>query len=161
MENYLVLNGQKIELTPEQYQEVCNAVSLNEKSLFGRKERNEIYYYIGDDSFVYSSKDQGGIADTLHYGNANYCSDRKLMKKRSNYEALERILWRFSEDNGGAGSYTIYINTDKNRWDVLDIRISAVLFGPTFCSRQVANEAIEVAEKWLSSNNLEPRDVFF
>lgn len=161
MENYLVLNGQKIELTPEQYQEVCNAVSLNEKSLFGRKERNEIYYYIGDDSFVYSSKDRGGIADTLHYGNANYCSDRKLMKKRSNYEALERILWRFSEDNGGAGSYTIYINTDKNRWDVLDIRISAVLFGPTFCSRQVANEAIEVAEKWLSSNNLEPRDVFF
>lgn len=25
MKNYLVLNGQKIELTPEQYQEVCNA----------------------------------------------------------------------------------------------------------------------------------------
>lgn len=161
MENYLVLNGQKIELTPEQYQEVCNAVSPKEKSLFGRKEGNEIYYYIGDDSFVYPSKDRGWVADTLHYGNANYCSDRKLMKKRSNYEALERILWRFSEDNGGAGSYTIYINTDKNRWDVLDIRISAVLFGPTFCSRQVANEAIEVAEKWLSSNNLEPKDVFF
>lgn len=83
------------------------------------------------------------------------------MEKRSNYEVLERVLWRFSEENGGAGSYTIYINIDKNRWDVLDIRISAILFGPTFCSRQVANEAIEVAEKWLSSNNLEPEDVFF
>lgn len=161
MENYLVLNGQKIELTPEQYQEVCNAVSPKEKSLFGRKERNEIYYYIGDDGFVYSSKDRGEVADTLHYGNANYCSDKNLMKKRSNYETLERILWRFSEDNGGAGSYTIYINIDKNRWDVLDIRISAILFGPTFCSRQVANKAIEVAEKWLSSNNLELEDVFF
>ena len=160
MKNYLVLNGQKIELTPEQYQEVCNAVSPK-KSPFGRKERNEIYYYIGDDGFVYSSKDRGEVADTLHYGNANYCSDKNLMKKRSNYEALERILWRFSEDNGGAGSYTIYINIDKNRWGVLDIRISAILFGPTFCSRQVANKAIEVAEKWLSSNNLEPEDVFF
>lgn len=37
MENYLVLNGQKIELTPEQYQKVCNAVSLNEKSPFEKR----------------------------------------------------------------------------------------------------------------------------
>lgn len=161
MENYLVLNGQKIELTPEQYQEVCNAVSPKEKSLFGRKERNEIYYYIGDDGRVGFSKERDWCADILRYGIANYCSVKDLAMKHSNYEALERILWRFSEDNGGAGSYTIYINIDKNRWDVLDIRISAILFGPTFCSRQVANEAIEVAEKWLSSNNLEPEDVFF
>lgn len=38
MENYLVLNGQKIELTPEQYQEVCNAVSPK-KSTFDKKRR--------------------------------------------------------------------------------------------------------------------------
>lgn len=161
MENYLVLNGQKIELTPEQYQKVCNAVSLNEKSPFEKRGEDETYYYIDRDGLVCQDKEQGLCIDALLYANANYCSNKKLMIKRANYEALERVLWRFSEENGGAGSYTIYINTDKNRWDVLDIRISTVLFGPTFCSRQVANEAIEVAEKWLSSNNLEPRDVFF
>ena len=42
MENYLVLNGQKIELTPEQYQGVCNAVSPK-KSPFDRKEKDETY----------------------------------------------------------------------------------------------------------------------
>lgn len=39
MENYLVLNGQKIELTPEQYQKVCNAVLLETKSPFDRREK--------------------------------------------------------------------------------------------------------------------------
>lgn len=131
------------------------------KSPFDRKEKNEIYYYIGDDGRVGFSKERDWCADILRYGIANYCSDKDLAMKRANYEALERILWRFSEDNGGAGSYTIYINTDKNRWDVLDIRISVVLFGPTFCSRQVANEAIEVAKEWLSSSGLAPKDVFF
>lgn len=161
MENYLVLNGQKIELTPEQYKEVCNAVSPKKKSPFDRKERNEAYYYIGENGLVYLCKEQNYCIDILRYGNANYCSDKDLVMKRANYEALERILWRFSEKNGGAGSYTIYIDTDKNRWGVLDIKVPAVLFGPTFCSRQAANEAIEVAKEWLSSNNLELRDVFF
>ena len=160
MENYLVLNGQKIELTPEQYQEVCNAVSPK-KSPFDRKERNEAYYYIGENGLVYFCKEQNYCIDILRYGNANYCSDKDLVMKRANYEALERVLWCFSKENDGAGSYTIYIDTDKNRWGVLDIKVPVVLFGPTFCSRQAANEAIEEAKERLSRKNLEPKDVFF
>lgn len=45
MKNYLVLNGQKIELTPEQYQEVCNAVLLETKSPFDRREKGEAYWF--------------------------------------------------------------------------------------------------------------------
>lgn len=169
MENYLVLNGQKIELTPEQYQEVCNAVTCDrgkkEKSPFGKQKPldQKHYYYIDDVCDVREEIDspEGWFRHTRRYKCANYCTDMKLMKKRANYEALERVLWRFSEENGGAGSYTIYIDIDKNRWGVLDIRVSAVLFGPTFCSRQAANEAIEVAKEWLSRKNLEPEDVFF
>lgn len=160
MENYLVLNGQKIELTPEQYKEVCNAVSPKENTPFSKKE-NRIYYHIGDDGLVSITTDQRLFIDGLRYENANYCSNRDLMVKRANYEALERVLWRFSEENGGAGCYTIYINTDKNSWSTLDIMASTVLFGPTFCSRQVALRAIEVARKWLSDHCLKPKDVFF
>lgn len=40
MKNYLVLNGQKIELTPEQYQEVL----LETKSPFDRREKGEAYW---------------------------------------------------------------------------------------------------------------------
>lgn len=160
MENYLVLNGQKIELTPEQYQEVCNAVSPK-KSPFGRKERNEIYYYIDDDGFVHSDKEQGWPADTLRYGNANYCSDRKLMKKRSNYEALERVLWRFSEENGGAGTYSICYDSQTGDWKTIVKTGNISMFGPTFCCKKVASRAIEVAKEWLSENYFAPEDVFF
>lgn len=75
MENYLVLNGQKIELTPEQYKEVCNAVSPEKKSSFTREE-DAVYYYIGDDGFVSSVKDQGRVIDNLRHETANYCSNR-------------------------------------------------------------------------------------
>lgn len=161
MENYLVLNGQKIELTPEQYKEVCNAVSPKKEIDIFDKEYCKVYFYITDTGGVIRKLDKNELADSLHHLNANYCHNFELMKKRSRYENLERVLWRFSEENGGAGCYTIYMNTDRNSWSTLDIKIPAVLFSPTFCSRQVALRAIEVAKKWLSDNGLEPKDVFF
>ena len=160
MENYLVLNGQKIELTPEQYQEVCNAVS-QKKSPFDRKETNEIYYYIDNDGMVDSVKDRGWVADDFRYENANYCSNKDLMMKRSDYEALERVLWRFSEENGGRGVYFICYDKKIGDWAITDTPAYILLLGPTFCSKNIALRAIEVAKKWLYENNLKPEDVFF
>lgn len=160
MENYLVLNGQKIELTPEQYKEVCNAVSPK-KSPFDRKEKDEIYYFIGDDGIVYSAKDRGWVVDDLRYGNANYCSNKELMMKRSDYEALERVLWRFSEAGSGAGFYSICYNKKVGDWKVTKRAVDVLRPGPTFCSESVALCAIEVAKKWLSDNDLTPEKVFF
>ena len=160
MENYLVLNGQKIELTPEQYQEVCNAVSPK-KSPFDIKETSEIYYYIDNDGMVYSVKDRGWVADDLRYGNANYCSNKSLMMKRADYEALERVLWRFSEKNGGGGVYSICYDKQTGDWET-DVRTGNILLlGPTFCSKAIALSAIEEAKKWLHENDLKPEDVFF
>lgn len=160
MENYLVLNGQKIELTPEQYKEVCNAVSPK-KSSFDRKEKNEIYYYIDNDGIVYSVKDRGWVIDDLRYGNANYCSNKDLMMKRADYETLERILWRFSEENGGRGVYFICYDKKIGGWAITEIPAYIFLLGPTFCCKAIALRAIEVAKKWLYENNLKPEDVFF
>ena len=158
MENYLVLNGQKIELTPEQYQEVCNAVSPK-KSSFEKRGKDENYYYIDNDGIVYSVKDREWVADTLRYGNANYCSNKELMVKRSDYEALERVLWRFSEENGGSGLYSIYYSKKVGGWGTAKADI--LMFGPTFCSKNIALRAIEVAKEWLSDNDLTPEKVFF
>lgn len=33
------------------------------------------------------------------------------------------------------------------------------MFGPTFCCKEVASRAIEVAKEWLSYNGLVPKDV--
>lgn len=161
MENYLVLNGQKIELTPEQYQEVCNAVSLNEKSPFEKRGEDETYYYIDRDGLISRGKEQGLCIDALLYAGANYCSDRKLMKKRSNYEALERVLWRFSEENGGAGVCSICYDSQTGDWKTIVKTGNISMFGPTFCCKKVASRAIEVAKEWLSENYFAPEDVFF
>lgn len=160
MENYLVLNGQKIELTPEQYQEVCNAVSPK-KSPFEKSGKDETYYYIDNDGIVYSAKDRGWVVDDLRYGNANYCSNKELMVKRSDYEALERVLWRFSEAGGGAGFYSICYNKKVGDWKATKRAVDVLIPGPTFCSESVALCAIEVAKKWLSDNDLTPEKVFF
>ena len=161
MENYLVLNGQKIELTPEQYKEVCHAVSPKKKSPFDRKERNEAYYYIGENGLVYLCKEQNYCIDILRYGNANYCSDKDLVMKRANYEALERVLWRFSEEHGGGGAYFIRYDKKIGNWGITETTAYILLLGPTFCSKAIALRAIEEAKKWLSDNNLAPEDVFF
>lgn len=160
MENYLVLNGQKIELTPEQYKEVCNAVSPK-KSPFEKGGKDETYYYIDNDGIVYSAKDRGWVVDDLRYGNANYCSDKDLMMKRANYEALERVLWSFSEENGGAGDYSICYDKRKKEWGATVITKIVLMPIPTFSSEDIALRAIEVAKKWLSDNDLTPEKVFF
>ena len=161
MENYLVLNGQKIELTPEQYQEVCNAVTSKKKTPFDRKEKDETYYFIDNDGIVDSVKDRGWVADDFRYENANYCSNKELMVKRSDYEALERVLWRFSEENGGAGVYSICYDKQTCDWETT-VRTGNILIpSPTFCSKNIALCAIKVAKKWLCENNLKPEDVFF
>lgn len=160
MENYLVLNGQKIELTPEQYKEVCNAVSLK-KSPFEKRGKDETYYYIDMDGLISHGKEQGSRIDALLYAEANYCSNMKLMEKRSNYEVLERILWRFSEENGGAGVFSICYDNQTGDWETTVRTKNISMLGPTFCSKKVARRAIEVAKEWLSVNDLAPEDVFF
>lgn len=160
MENYLVLNGQKIELTPEQYQEVCNAVSLNEKSPFDRREKGEAYWFIGDDGFLCATGEQSRCIDNLHHGIANYCSNKELMAS-ANYETFERILWRFSEENGGGGAYFICYDKKIGDWAITNTPTYILLLGPTFCSKAIALRAIEEAKKWLCENYLKPEDVFF
>ena len=161
MENYLVLNGQKIELTPEQYQEVCNAVSSKKNSSFDRKERNETYYYIDENGVVCSRKEQNWATDVSRYKNANYCSNKELMMRRASYEVLERILWRFSEENGGAGIYSICYDKKTGKWKTAERTANYFMLGPTFCSKNIALRATEVVTKWFSDNGLTSMDIFF
>ena len=110
---------------------------------------------------VYSVKDRGWVIDDLRYGNANYCSNKDLMMKRADYETLERILWRFSEENGGRGAYFICYDKKIGDWAITEIPAYILLLGPTFCSKAIALSAIEEAKKWLRENDLKPEDVFF
>lgn len=64
MKNYLVLNGQKIELTPEQYQEVCNAVLLETKSPFDREKKVKLIGLLAMMVFCVLLESEAGVLIT-------------------------------------------------------------------------------------------------
>lgn len=98
MENYLMLNGKRIDLTAEQIETL---VGKKEKDPFERVERGKIYYFVDYDGRVEFTDDCFAFADDNRYKVGNYCTDEELMEQRALHETLNRLLWRYSMQNGG------------------------------------------------------------
>lgn len=64
------------------------------------------YYFIRSDGCVEVENESNSFCDDEHHKVANYCADRELMCQRALHETLNRLLWRFSLENGG-----------DNEWD--------------------------------------------
>lgn len=97
MENYIVINGKKVELTQEQ----LRALGIKIGSPF-EKEEGECYWAI--DSYfgaLKSAKDVGSYLDDYRYQTANYCTDEKMMAQQARRETLSRLLWRYSMEHDG------------------------------------------------------------
>ena len=103
MENYLMLNGKRIDLTEEQ---VKTLTAEEKKNSFERKE-NGIYYSIGLNGLIGTGCEEFDNIDNQIFDIANYCTDKALMKQRALHETLNRLLWRYSEERGG----------DNEPWD--------------------------------------------
>lgn len=115
MKNYIMLDGQKIKLD-----ETSSLLLLamlerkkeekeEKKNPLAREERQH-YWYINECGKLQHDIDKFWFADDVRYDNGNYCTDKKLMEQRALHETLNRLLWRFSMENGG----------DKNPWDGKD-----------------------------------------
>jgi hypothetical protein len=97
-DNYLMLNGKKIELTEEQIKKL----GLKEnQSIFDKVERGEEYYFIhGNGNILNRTMGHLPYEDERKYFVANYCADKDVLTKRAKEEVLNRLLWRFSMRNG-------------------------------------------------------------
>lgn len=121
MENYIVINGKKAELTEEQLRALgIEAVKLDP---FAMVEDKKPYYFIASRGYVdraYEHKFDYASED--RYKCANYCSDENMMLQQLHHETLNRLLWRFSMQNGGddLGSDKYYIAADNfpGQWNV-------------------------------------------
>ena len=149
-ENYLVVNGKKIELTEEQ----VRTLELKEfkKDCFARVEKGEKYYFIyntGDigNAYEYEYDDK---LDNDCFKVANYCTDRKLLEQRALHETLDRLLWRFSMQNEGERidwhnycqeKYYIYYNYTSKKFVTVGCRCCHSL-ETHFYSRETARRAI-------------------
>lgn len=150
MENYIVINGRKAELTEEQLKAL--GIETEKKSPFDRVDKAETYYYmswLGRVSVGHEDKLQ---IDDDAYNIANYCTDKELLQQQAYREILNRLLWRYSMehdgdkieyDNENKKKHHIYHDTLNNTWFVDHMYSCYPMGGISFFTREIAQNAIE------------------
>lgn len=149
MENYIVINGKKAELTKEQLKAL--GIEVPKTSVFDRREKGEGYYFIKHQGEVEYTCESNFSWDEDVYNIANYCADSVLMKQRALHETLNRLLWRFSmTHNGdklnwndyGTLKYCIYYNHRQACFSV-DWHSSYQSCDIYFHTKEIAQQAIK------------------
>lgn len=151
MENYIVINGKKAELTEEQLKAL--GIEVEKDDPFERVEcgdKDYYYYYISEAGDIEDTFDISSNFDNRVYSIANYCTDKTLMEQRALHETLNRLLWRYSMQHGGdemcdtSDKYCIHYYADNKKYGVLAQRGWIYYLGELyFNSKEIANNAIE------------------
>lgn len=163
MENYIMLEGNKIPLTDEQVKMLRDSKKPEkiEKSTFERVDSNSTYFYIDDCGIVEEENVNCYLEDQYRHKVANYCTDKNLMIQRALHETLNRLLWRFSMENGEGENLWNCCNTHyKIYWsyDLASFNISrhVTVKSPTsiyFPTKEIANKAIdEIVIPFMEAN---------
>ena len=163
MENYIMLEGNKIPLTDEQVKMLRDSKKSEkiEKSPFERVDSNSTYFYIDDCGIVEEENVNCYLEDQYRHKVANYCTDKSLMIQRALHETLNRLLWRFSMENGEGENLWNCCNTHYEiywSYDLASFNISCnvTVKSPTsiyFPTKEIANKAIdEIVIPFMEAN---------
>lgn len=146
MDNYIMFEGKKIPLTEEQ------VAMLKDKSgsPLKRQKIGERYYYIGGSGSVYSLEELDSGTDYNLFEAGNYCTNKELMHQRAMHETLDRLLWRFSMENGEMDNpwdnlHNHYIILMEKRVGIFSTTgtVAGKANGIYFPSRELAERAID------------------
>lgn len=149
-ESYIVIDGKRIDLTPEQLATL--GIEAPKKSPFERVKPTEKYYCIRTNGRIDMEREVDHSNDAALFNVANYCTDRSLLEQRALHEILNRRLWRYSMEHDGdkidwcdsSDKYTVYMLHDKNKIRTSAAPISCPSIGsPYFRTYVAANAAIE------------------
>lgn len=136
MDNYICINGKKAELTEKQ----MKALGIDlPKAPFSRAAVGGEYFYVSPDGSVLMEFDRHGTTSGKYFNVANYCTDKVIMEQRAMHEILSRQLWRFSEQNGGRGMFSI---ADKGNGSFGAMKECYRYLEPTFKTADIAIRAI-------------------
>lgn len=150
MENYIVINGKKAELTEEQLKQLGIEVKKKRNNPFNSELRDEDIYFIiyeGIKTYYYDS-----ATDEHSLNNVNSFNDKDFANQVYLHELLNRKLLKYAWDNEaedcewGKDSanlhYYIFFDNTKGDFDVV-----ANLYyrdqNTYFSSRKIAEQAIE------------------
>ena len=103
-ENYIVINGKKADLTPEQLEAL--GIEVKKKNPFDKPDIDDEYFFISTYGQVLNAHEGGSNSD-VRFNIANYCTNKDLLQQQAYRETLNRLLWRFSMEHDG----------DKIVWD--------------------------------------------
>lgn len=149
MDNYLMLDGKKYELSPELVNALRSIDPVPEKkSSFERVGFNDTYWYIGSKGVVCNDADTDYELDASRYAVANYCTDKSLMEQRAMHETLNRLLWRYSEEHPEPGAtplqFIICFHHSSSSLETFAVNPECSECGAVrFRSRSTAEAAIE------------------
>lgn len=149
MENYIVINGRKAELTEEQL--IALGINVKREDPFELKYGD--YYLINIDGKVESDYyyETHTYAEDRH-NVANFCTDKNIMEQRALHETLNRLLWRYSMQHDGdkidwsdiaEHKYKIYYNNYDKLWTIDSNQYSISVGDIYFFTRDIAEAAIE------------------
>lgn len=151
MDNYIVINGRKAELTEDQLKAL--GIELPKKNSFEKDFQNNQFYYIDIAGNVcLRTLKQSHIKIDACHAVANYCTDKSIMEQRALHETLNRLLWRYSMEHDGdkidwskgtQSKYKIYYNVDYNSWGICDDHFLAEEGVIYFFTSEIAKAAIE------------------
>lgn len=149
--NKIILDGKEYELSAELVEKIQAEVAAQEierkmsEKPFERTDPHLPYWYITSDGGVdFSTSAANSKLADYRFFVGNYCTDKAIMEQRALHETLNRLLWRYSETNGGGekrGGYFIY------RSNMEDMRVGHCTYASCgdvyFRKKEVAEAAIE------------------
>ena len=161
MDNYICIDGVKVSLNDSQISELRAIFEKREtkkNSPFKRQGHGDKYYYIATIGKIDASFETNCDVDSVRHDNANYCTDKELLKQRALEEILARRLWRYSMEHGGDKmywsdgqcKYVIYYDAEDGLFYTTSNTICQTINTTYFVDRETALNAIkEVIEPFI------------
>lgn len=160
-ENYIVINGKKIELTEEQLKQLGIASEKKRKNPFDRVPADEIYFTAAVETAQVFCE-QGDFNDDKLFTGVNYFNDEAFANQVALHQLLYRKLLKFAYDNeceDTAGwdcalyHYIIMFNPMEKRFEATWLREWKSLCTVYFNSKDSAERAIkEVVEPFMKEH---------
>ena len=162
MDNYVCIDGVKVLLNDSQISELRGILEKREtkkNSPFERQKYGDGYYCITSNGEVRDACESGDSFDSVHYNNANYCTDEELLNQRALEEILARRLWRYSMEHGGdkidwsnsqQNKFAIFCSGSNGLFYISAHAISQIINTTYFVDYETAMNAIkEVVEPFM------------
>lgn len=151
MENYIVINGKKAELTDEQLKQLGINVEVKKETPFARHS-DETYWFIKATNTIASLHDYNRDFDNALYNNVNHFNDYNIAEQVALHQLLYRKLLKYAYENDAvvndwndldSKKYLIVKSIDDNKFHIdWNHRIKHVC-SIYFNTKEVAEQAIE------------------